>query len=113
MDSSFHAKKLAIDSYQHSPSQYKIPFEKTIDSMNMLVLTTIEQAEKAISEDNMQALTETISLYKPLMEDLIEQCSAIINGTKHIAHQEDIDSYFGEATPEGGIDQGAIDDLFD
>lgn len=113
MDSSFHAKKLAIDAYHHSPAQHKIPFEETVDSMNTLVLTTIEQAEKMIADGDSQMLRDTISLYKPLMEELIEQCSAIINGTKHIAHQEDIDSYFSESPAEGGIDQNAIDDLFD
>ena len=113
LESSFNAKDLAIEAYDHSPPEHKIPFENTVDSMNFLVLTTIEKTEKAITGENSQLLEHIISSYKPQMEEYIEQCSAIINGTKHIAQQEDIDSYFmDKPASEGGLDQSSIDDLF-
>ncbi|WP_417317955.1 hypothetical protein [Emcibacter sp.] len=111
-DSAFNAKDLAVEAYDHSPGEYRIPFEEMVQQMDDLVLDTISKVSKAIENSDTVSLPRLVDDYRPRMEKMIEDCGAIINGTKGSAHQEDIDSYFSEEIDESGLDQGAIDDLF-
>jgi len=114
-DSIFSAKDLAIEAYNHSPDEYRLPFEETIATMDDLVLSTIAQVSQSIEEDAIGKTQGIIDEYIPQMVTLIEKCSAIINGEKHMAQQDSIDHYFDddEDKLEGeDLSQNAIDDLF-
>lgn len=114
-DSGFHAKNLAIEAYQHSPKKFRLPFEQVVVKMDKLVLNTIEAVEKNLHENNMGKLRIIVEEYTPIMSQLIEECSAIINGTKVTTHQDSIDHYFDDDEDKidgEDLDQGAIDDMF-
>ncbi|MEZ5757002.1 MAG: hypothetical protein R3D86_02145 [Emcibacteraceae bacterium] len=110
----FQDKELAIDAYNHTPDQYKIPFENCVSKMNQLVLETIVKAKTAIDEQNTDSLNMLISDYTPRMEKLIEICSTIINSKEITSQQDIIDNYFDDSLPENeSFDQNSIDDLFE
>jgi len=114
-DSVFSAKELAIEAYNHSPDEYRRPFEETIARMDDLVLSTITQVVQDIAKDDSDKIQRTIDNYCPQMIALIEQCSAIINGEKQMTQQDSIDHYFDEDTDKidgEDLSQNAIDDLF-
>ncbi|HPF47299.1 MAG: hypothetical protein KDF58_13470 [Alphaproteobacteria bacterium] len=110
----FQDKELAIAAYNHTPDQYKIPFENCVSKMNHLVLETIVKAKKAIDEKNTDYLQLLIADYTPRMEKLIEICSTIINSKEITSQQDIIDNYFDDRLPENeSYDQNSIDDLFE
>lgn len=114
-DSVFNAKDLAVNAYDHSPDEYRLPFEETVAQMDDLILQTLAQVEEQISRDDMAELQKTITSYTPQMITLIEKCGAIINGEKQITQQDSIDQYFddNEEKLDGeDLDQSTIDDLF-
>jgi len=114
-DSVFTAKNLAIEAYTHSPDEYRVPFEQTINQMDDLILQTIGQVEEQITRNDMADLQNIVKNYIPQMEELIEKCGAIINGEKQMTHQDSIDQYFDddeEKLDGEDLDQSAIDDLF-
>lgn len=114
-DSVFTEKELAIEAYAHSPDEYREPFERTVGRMNDLVQQTVSRVEQAIARNDTDKLQRIIDGYSPQMIALIEKCGAIINGEKHMTHQDSIDDYFaGNEDKLDGEDlaQSAIDDLF-
>lgn len=114
-DSVFTEKDLAIEAFAHSPDEYRLPFEQTVAQMDDLVLQTTCRVEKEIDQNNSEGLQKIIDAYSPRMIALIEKCGAIINGAKHMTHQDSIDDYFdGDEDKLDGEDlaQSAIDDLF-
>jgi len=114
-DSVFTAKDLAIEAYNHSPDEYRLPFEETIAKMNELVLSTVTQVSQHLAKDTYEDTQKIIDDYGPRMITLIEECGAIINGEKHVAPKERIDHYFDEDTEKldgEDLSQNAIDDLF-
>jgi len=114
-DSLFEEKDLAIEAYAHSPGEYRLPFEQTVARMNDLVLRTVSRVKDEIAHNNMDELQGIIDDYSPGMIALIERCGAIINGGKHVTHQDSIDDYFNgiEDKLDGeDLAQTTIDDLF-
>ncbi|MCP5382654.1 MAG: hypothetical protein H6912_09830 [Kordiimonadaceae bacterium] len=110
----FQDKELAIDAYNHTPDQYKIPFENCVSKMNQLVAKTIINAKKAIESQNTHQLNMQIAEYTPRMEKLIEICSTIINSKEITSQQDIIDNYFDDSLPENdSFDQSSIDNLFE
>ena len=114
-DSIFSAKHLAIEAYEHSPEEYRLPFEQVVSRMNKLILRTIAKLEEQIELGDMDKLQKIIDDYTPKMIALIEKCGGIINGEKHIIQQDSIDHYFDEDEEKldgEDLDQSTIDDLF-
>lgn len=111
----FSAKDLAIEAYEHSPDEYRLPFEQTVTRMDKLILSTIARIEKQISRNNMGELQKIVEGYAPKMIALIEKCGSIINGEKHVTDQDSIDHYFDDDEDKldgEDLDQCTIDDLF-
>ncbi len=111
----FSARDLAIEAYEHSPEEYRLPFEQTVAQMDKLILSTITQVEEQIAQDNANKLQKIVERYTPKMIALIEKCGSIINGEKHMTHQDSIDHYFDEDEEKldgEDLDQSTIDDLF-
>ena len=115
-NSVFQDKELAIEAYRHSPEKYRLPFEACVGKMDHLLSNTIKQAEQNIRSGNIDALTSLITDYNPKMEQLIEECSAIINSTETTTQQKGIDDFFNDDIEENtpsSINQNSVDDLFD
>lgn len=111
----FSAKDLAIEAYEHSPDEYRRPFEQTVNQMDRLILRTISKVEGQIPKNNMGELQKIVEDYTPKMIALIEKCGSIINGEKHSTQQDSIDHYFDEDEEKldgEDLDQSTIDDLF-
>lgn len=114
-DSVFTDKNLAIEAYAHSPAEYRESFEQTVSQMDDLLLQTIARIKSEVDRHDMAAAQRIIDDYSPRMIALIEACGAIINGEKHVAHQDSIDHYFDSNDDKlDGEDlaQSDIDDLF-
>ncbi len=114
-DSVFTAKELAIEAYEHSPEEYRLPFEQTITQMDYLIMQTVILVEEQITQNNLDDLQRVVEDYTPKMVVLIEKCGSIINGEKHMTHQDSIDHYFDEDEEKldgEDLDQSTIDDLF-
>jgi hypothetical protein len=114
-NSVFSAKELAIEAYEHSPSEYRLPFEQTVTKMDELILQTIARVEEQIAQDDLGKLQLIVEDYTPQMIALIEKCGAIINGEKQMTQQDSIDNYFDEDEDKldgEDLSQNAIDDLF-
>lgn len=114
-DSVFADKDLAIEAYEHSPDEYRLPFEETVSEMNDMILQTIMQATPVLEENNADELQKIIREYSPKMIELIEKCGAIINGAKQQTQQNSIDHYFDEDQDNldgEDLDQNMIDDMF-
>lgn len=114
-NSVFAAKDLAINAYAYSPDEYRLPFEEIVAKMDDLILQTITGVEIFIEQNDMGSLQITVENYTPKMIVLIEKCGSIINGEKHMTHQDSIDQYFDEDEEKldgEDLDQSAIDDLF-
>ena len=110
----FQEKELAIEAYNYVPENFKIPFEECVGKMDCLLLETVANVEQAIKQENLDELSQIVQTYSPKMENLIEECSGIINGKDTTSQQDVIDDIF-DSLPDGGntADQSAIDDLFD
>lgn len=101
----FAQKELAIEAYEHSPDEYRLPFEQTVDEMNEMVIQTILKLAPPLAENNSEKLQNIINDYSPKMIALIEKCGSIINGNIDLVHQDSGEDDFEEA-------QDMIDDLF-
>jgi len=116
-DSGIADRKLAVDAYDFSPPQYKLPFEATVDQLT-LEITDLQDGltpEGGNSDINISA--EELSIKCGVVRLLIDRAGGIINGQ---TGSEDI--YETQSTPDLGdspavtgetIDQGDIDALFD
>ena len=114
-DSVFAEKDLAIEAYEHSPDEYRLPFEDVVTHMNDHILRTVSRIEPQLANENLGALQKIVDNYTPKMLEMIDKCSSIINGAKHLTHQDSIDHYFddNEEKLDGeDLDQSTIDDLF-
>ncbi len=116
MDSGFQDKEIAIEAYDYSPDKYKLKFEKCVSEMEQLLLDTIGQVEKYLTENEIDQVNAVVNIYSPKMEHYIEQCSSIINSQEVTTQQDSIDDLFNDVAQDeisNTTDQSSIDDLFD
>ena len=55
-ESVFKEKDLAVEAYDHVPPEFKIPFEKTISTLNRLVGRMRREVTKLVAKDEMDRL---------------------------------------------------------
>lgn len=100
----FPYKELAIEAYEHAPTEYRAPLDEVVEDMNRLVARTLQDLE-ALDPGLETADPERIRLVtgeaSRELQTLIARASAFINGQM--------------CSPSGGgtLDQSAIDSLFD
>jgi hypothetical protein len=88
-DSGFSAKELAIEAYEHSPPQFKAPFDRAIERMNVQVGETIERLGALVGSGNEDELRHAAEESTRKLQGLIKFTSSIINGT--VLNQDEID----------------------
>ncbi len=121
-DSSIADKDLAVDAYDFVPTDYKQPFEKTVDQLDRLVLTSIERLEYDLATGNMDLARENSKALSLTLQRLIDMAGGIIHGSQSVMDQSEIDILLGTPDQDGAtqattnpaaMDQSDIDSMFD
>ena len=91
-DSAFSEKELAIEAYDHSPAEFRGPFEETVGQMDLLVSLSLERIAAAVASLSDDAIRDASSRASRDLQTLIDVVSAIINGSTPTIRQDEIDA---------------------
>ena len=83
------AKEVAIEAYEHSPSQYRVPFDRTIARLNEGVAWCIARLDQLVAKGDADRVRHFAEESSRQLQKLIECASAIING--NTLNQDEID----------------------
>jgi hypothetical protein len=89
---------LAIEAYDHVPTEYRGPFDDAINDMNSLIVEAV--ATLSPMRDDPEMLGFTAGDYWRRLQDLVDRGSAIVHGS------------IQDSNPAATMDQSEIDDLF-
>jgi len=92
-ESGFRDKELAIAAYDHVPARFKIPFEETIEQMNVVVQNAVAKIDAARAEGDDGAAAFKAETASRLLQHLLDCASAIIHGSQVTMSQSDIDDF--------------------
>ena len=126
-ESTFTDKDLAVAAYDCVPTPYLVAFEGAAGRAAKLVVSSVSELEAAIQTGERERIELVTKEVCAGIEDLMSNMRSIINGELGTLAQDDIDAMLLEAGPsdavdsaaetsdasDGGLDQGAIDSLFD
>jgi hypothetical protein len=93
-DSGLPEADLAIAAYRHSPEAYRLPLERTVDSLNRLVDSSLERIAETMETGDRAALGDVAARASRNLQRLVEVASAIINGATNTIDQSEIDGMF-------------------
>jgi hypothetical protein len=93
-DSGFSAKDVAIEAYEHSPAQFRVPFDQTTQRLNDLVAYGIDRIERLIKEGDELRMRQAAEESVRLLQKLNDFAASIINGTT--LNQAEIDQVLGQ-----------------
>ncbi len=94
-DSTIADKELAVEAYDHVPPKFKEPFEKNIEQVNHLILTSIERLDNDISGGDMDLLRANATALSQIIQRLMDMASANIHGSAGTMDQTEIDVLIG------------------
>jgi len=97
-DSGLAFAPLAIEAYDVVPSEYRVPFDETVNEMNSLIVEAV--ATLSPMRDDPEMLGFTAADYWQRLQALVDRGSAIVHGS------------VGDSNPAATLDQSQIDDLF-
>jgi hypothetical protein len=90
--STFAARHLAIEAYEHAPAAYRRPFEETVRQLDQLLLGAVRDLDERIAEGAAEdALRDRVQAVCRAAQRLIEVASGIIHGSTRVLDQEEID----------------------
>ena len=125
-DSGLSIGELAIAAYACSPPRHREAFERTIDQMHHVLAKGVDNIEQAIAGGHPELIRLSAQAVSRALQLLNDTASAIIHGGENTMDQAHIDELLGhpQATgtgdtgtaaedPGDGLDQSAIDSLFD
>jgi len=90
--SCFADKELAIMAYEHSPKEFREPFDQTVDLLNQLIARSIDRADRAVAAGDQMALCDMVLASVQDLHRLVDITGAIVNGRQTTLAQQDIDS---------------------
>ena len=79
-DSAFSDKELAIEAYEHSPAEYKIPFDRTTNEINAMVAEGITAIEAVLNTNDSGFIRETVTTTTQEIQKRMDRSNAIIHG---------------------------------
>ncbi len=94
-DSTIADKALAIEAYDHVPPKFKAPFEKNIEQLNQLIITSVERLETDISTGDMDLVRANATALSQVIQRLMDMASANIHGSAATMDQSEIDILIG------------------
>lgn len=125
-DSGLSVGELAIEAYACSPPRHREAFERTIDQIHHVLAKGIDNIEQAIAGGHPELIRLAAQAVSRALQLLNDTASAIIHGGENTMDQAHIDELLGHPQPSGGsdagataeaasdgLDQSAIDSLFD
>ena len=110
-DSVFTHKDLAIMAYEHSPTEFKEPFDKTVEAVNEAIQSGLPLLEQIIADGNPEIIRHEAVSFTRNIQLLTERASAIVNG---VIHEEPLSHQMvqEEEAESSVMNQNAIDSLF-
>jgi len=90
-DSNFSDRDLAILAYENAPARFRDPFDSAVATMDALVLRGLDKISAAIASGNEELLADTAAAAARNLRELVDVCSAIINGSDITVDQSKID----------------------
>ncbi|MEQ1890406.1 MAG: hypothetical protein ABL951_14695 [Alphaproteobacteria bacterium] len=90
-ESSFAHRDLAVAAYDYVPALYRVPFERLISELNILILKVVATVLDEQPADN-KSETGAAALLGPELRMLIEKAGGVINGEHEGTDQTDIDA---------------------
>jgi hypothetical protein len=103
LDSGFSHKELAVAAYDHAPTEYRGPFDRSIAEIERMVAEAAPRARARLASADREAAGHEVLAMTGDIRRMIERASAIING----ARVEDLD-----AGRDRVMEQSDIDALF-
>lgn len=92
-DSNFADKELAILAYDHSPPEFRRPFDQTVALMNELVARGMRQIETYVGKP--YELAGSVRMLSQNLQLLMDVTAAAINGRTAVMAQAEIDQIMG------------------
>lgn len=110
-DSAFTHKDLAVMAYEHSPPEYRAPFDRTIADIHARIDAGLPEMEAAAGAGDPEAARSVVLEFSKDLQVLMDRASGIINGIDHFVAEQD--ELVHEQDQEGNVmNQNAIDNLF-
>lgn len=91
LNSGIADRDLAIEAYEYSPPEFRLPFDRLVGEMNRLVALTIARMEEALSAGNDDITRMIATRASRNLQDLIGQAGAVIHGETAALDQDEID----------------------
>ncbi len=90
--SGFRDSDLAITAYRHAPEHIRSTFDMVIERLHDESLKALDSVRRQAEAGNTQGLSQTCEQSAPLLRELIDEASAIVNQQGH--SQSAIDEHF-------------------
>jgi len=94
-DSGFSERELAIAAYDHVPSKFRDPLERTVEHLQLVVSYTINKMTTLIADGDEHRLRIEGQSAAEILHRMIQIANGIIHGYTHVMEQEEIDSFLG------------------
>ncbi|MDX2104327.1 MAG: hypothetical protein EAZ99_11225 [Alphaproteobacteria bacterium] len=94
-DSTIADRDLAIECWPHVPQRYRRPFDRAVETMDMLVRQILDHAEMQIRANDPDRLRHRVKAGVEALRMSIEAASGIIHGSEQTLDQREIDRLMG------------------
>ena len=88
-------KDLAIEAYPHVPSEFKVPFEETVQLIDILIVATVQQLDEKLKAGEADLAREIAVERSRNIQRLMDAASAIMHGATETLAQDEIDHFMG------------------
>ncbi len=90
--SGFRDGDLAITAYRHAPENIRSTFDTVIERLHEESIKALDIVRRQAEAGNMQGMSRTCEQTAPILRELIDEASAIVNQQDH--SQDSIDDHF-------------------
>ena len=105
-DSQFKMRDLAIEAFDHSPPEFRQPFDAVVSRLNSMVVAAVESVGEAIAKGDTERLPYLVADVATALRTEIDRAGAIVNGSADRMAQDDVDALFGDLDGDaGGVPQ--------
>jgi len=88
-------KDLAIEAYAHVPPEFKTPFEETVQLIDILIVSTVQQLDEKLKAGETDLAREIAVARSRNIQRLMDVASAIMHGATETLAQDEIDRLMG------------------
>lgn len=95
-ESSIADRELAVEAYDFVPTKFREAFDRTINQLNQLVLSSLARLEQDLADGNVDLARENASALSMTLQRLIDVAGGIIHGSEKTMDQSEIDILLGD-----------------